>query len=1431
MKNILIFILTSTIIFIGANCLFANYIIKTEKTLNNSTLTMFDIKPSLAKFQNNSKLSTSLLNNTQTLFNYYNVKDLRVVNYLKKNGIKVSIEKNYIYKINSVSDDPMINEQWALKTLNADKAWEISQGEGIVIALIDTGLEYKHEEFDGQIWINKAEDINNNGKFDNWSSTIEFEGVYGDLDGLDNDNNGFDDDVIGYDFVNQDYMNFGDWNEIDNNPVDEVGHGTQVGGIMVAKNGNNKGISGLAYKSKLMVLRAFDVMGNAESDDVANAIIYAVENGANIINLSFGEKYSSSILHDAIKYAYSKGCVIVASSGNSALYSPHYPSDYIEVFSIGNVTKKLKRSGLSNYGSLLDFMAPGNKILTTTFGGNFNKYEVVSGTSFSAPYVSATVALLMSINNNLSQESIRNILSNSATDIGDLNWDYYNGAGIINPYNALEQIFDGEIRITNPSREIIYNKDKVDSISVIGSVHTALFDRFEILVGEGVLPDKISSTDSVEIAKTLGIDKKDLFRQDKELIKSMKWEKIFDGDKAYLNEDIFKFSIKGFADTIYTGRVKIYLKNNKILERRFIFEVNSEDNKLSILNLTAKNAIFNDKNVVLISALSNKESNFLIEYKHPLSNEIFTINNFQKNRYGHTFRIGEEIPANIESEAVVYLINGGKKVDSSSIKFTRLASGIQKNSYSLKPYSFKMSYLMDDVIESNDKKYIAFADMSNLYIDSLYLYRFDDTTFNEVKNLDEVQIPMKFADVNGNGEKELLTTARKSSFIYSNINTNFDIKLYETPLSDYQWTEGSFDFDEDGIDEIIIFDENEYYLLKYDNNEYNKYAYSYLPFEYSNVRLKRGAIAGDFDNNGTNELVFGNSNGQLFIYEYQDSKMKPKYLDTNYRAEETKIYLTKGDLESDGIDEIILMTEGNKELFGIQTDGDNVWLVEVFNWVNEKLIKKAEKMIWGVRDGFLPSLGTSFRNGINSGNLDSQNGDEIVISVFPNIYILKWDEINKNLEPRWHYPGAISNGIIIQDFDNNGINELGFSNFLNQKTTFYEYKDDVIIEPPTNFSGYANGPNSAILSWKAVAEANKYLIGILEGSIGEFIGSTNSNQVEVPGLENNRYYTFFLASESSDNDTSSVSNFLDLVDVYTHDLYSPINAELTTDNRINIEFDGQLRNGYSNLSSVYFKENDDLIFPNSSIASGNNLILTFENSQNIEKYLETEINIKSIFDVFNSPTNEAKIILKDNRKTIEDEIYLYRLTVNKENKSITLEFSEEIDESGLLIDNYSLNTFGKIIKVEFKSNKSVEVYLDEDIFTYGRGINYIITVKNVSSSNGKNITKGAGNSLGFTISADDGLNSHVFPSPVSLNEDEYMTFANLPTNANVLIYTIETNLLKELKERDGNGGVRWDFIDKSNIKILPGIYLYKVIEINENGEEIISDLKKFMVTP
>ena len=273
---------------------------------------------------------------------------------------------------------------WGNDMVNAPEAWARGYtGQGIVAAVVDTGVDYNHRDLRDNIWVNTREIPGN---------------------GIDDDRNGFIDDVRGWDFIGR-----------DNNPMDEDSHGTHVAGTIAAGN-NGFGMTGVAYNARIMPVRVLGPNGGANST-VANGIRYAVDNGANVINLSLGGDFPSAEIESALRYATQQGVFVVMAAGNDGDARPDFPARYATQngLSIGAVNSSRQIAGFSNRAgsdsTMQHVVAPGVDIYSTTPG---NTYRRLSGTSMATPHVAGVVALMLSANRNLTHAQIRQILTSSA---------------------------------------------------------------------------------------------------------------------------------------------------------------------------------------------------------------------------------------------------------------------------------------------------------------------------------------------------------------------------------------------------------------------------------------------------------------------------------------------------------------------------------------------------------------------------------------------------------------------------------------------------------------------------------------------------------------------------------------------------------------------------------------------------------------------------------------------------------------------------------------------------------------------------------------------------------------------------------------------------------------------------------------------------------
>ena len=330
-------------------------------------------------------------------------------------------EPNYkVYVDATIPNDDYFSLLWGMHntgqsegTVDADidapEAWDITTGSSdIVVAVIDTGVDYNHPDLAANIWTNPYETLN----------------------GIDDDGNGYIDDIKGWDFFSK-----------DNNPDDGSGHGTHCSGTIAAVGNNDIGVVGVSWNAKIMPLRFLGPDGGY-TDDAISAIEYAFNNGANIMSNSWGGGGYSQALKDAISTANEEGILFVAAAGNRRQNTdrrPHYPSSYDvpNIISVAATDRYDNLASFSNYGpNSVDLGAPGVYIASTYPG---NSYYYMSGTSMAAPHVAGAAALIMAQNPEMSVDDLKAKILDSVDPIDALAVKTVTG-GRLNVYNALDDL-------------------------------------------------------------------------------------------------------------------------------------------------------------------------------------------------------------------------------------------------------------------------------------------------------------------------------------------------------------------------------------------------------------------------------------------------------------------------------------------------------------------------------------------------------------------------------------------------------------------------------------------------------------------------------------------------------------------------------------------------------------------------------------------------------------------------------------------------------------------------------------------------------------------------------------------------------------------------------------------------------------------------------
>lgn len=411
-------------------------------------------------------------------------------------------QPNYPLELYDVPNDPLYIHQWGLNNTGQDHyevyrylgagndvlstvtgiadsdidALEVYESappilSSVVVAIVDTGVDPDHPDLDGAYWTNPGEVADN---------------------GLDDDHNGIVDDVVGCDIVG----GSGD-------PTDEHGHGTHCAGIVASVAGNGIGVAGICPGARIMAVKCWPL----NLLTVAEGIIYAADNGADVINMSWGAAWETQTVRDALLYARSRGIVLIAAAGNDGDVRTNYPASYPEVISVGATTSADQVASFSTLSDYIDVCAPGHSILSLRGAGTDmygdkgepevsiidDEYYLASGTSMASPYVVGVAAYLRAVSPGLSHDVIKGLIEASADDIVDPyglgailpGWDMYSGHGRV---NLLAAIGAGppsvRAALTSPEGQSIVS----GTIDILGSADGADFTEFVLEYGVGRAP-------------------------------------------------------------------------------------------------------------------------------------------------------------------------------------------------------------------------------------------------------------------------------------------------------------------------------------------------------------------------------------------------------------------------------------------------------------------------------------------------------------------------------------------------------------------------------------------------------------------------------------------------------------------------------------------------------------------------------------------------------------------------------------------------------------------------------------------------------------------------------------------------------------------------------------------------------------------------------
>jgi hypothetical protein len=1236
-------------------------------------------------------------------------------------------QPNYLRKYAGAGDDSLFARQWNLLEMGWDPT-VLEEERSVLVAVVDSGLDFQHPEMAGQTWQNLA----------------EVEGIAG----VDDDGNGYIDDVGGWDFTDAPGLpGEGDYLERDADPEDESGHGTHVAGIIAAAAGNGEGIAGIAPMARIMALRAgFNVAGGGylEDDDLAAAIVYAVDNGAQVINMSWGDPLFSPLLRDVIEYAHRRGCVLVAAAGNEGSDLVFFPGSLDETIAVAASGTEGRGLAFSNRGPSIDLAAPGSGILSLAPGG---KYGERSGTSMAAAHVSGLAALVLARRPHFDPSQVRGALAMGARESGLSGWDVQFGMGIAQ-VAAVEIDRPPIVQIMEPG-----TGDGMAPGSVEVRIEMSGVDAWSVDWGRGSQPDAWHPLSSAE------------------------------GDPGgAIRVD---WATDGLLASEYLLRAR-GVRGGKVLEDR-----------VEVRLLRSGPQVVEAR---LFRALDGGNWVHLVEWETDVA----------AGGRVHLRREGEpvvEFPAvDLRTRQRVKLpddlATGGYAVEiepraggvtGRTIPVGRIEVEPGKPGWAMEHRaSLPDGYLLP-FIEDIDGD--GLAEMGQMaYGGGQYntgeFYRWEGGKAKGVHSSQLLFIPWNVHDLDGDGNREVMAVdARRVRLLESQEAKRFpDRVVWER---DDVWGGEVADLDGDGRQEMFLRSSKDPFFAVLENRGDDRYEEVAVLSNATGGTNQLGArqVVGDLDGDGKGELICGDEDGDLVVFENFADDVYRQIWKEEVKEPNVDARVIGGgvDLDADGREEFVV-ARLVQEPYQLR---ETSWLVGVYQATGDNIFARE----WQVE----VLGGGSSGNGISVADLDGDGAAEIVLALVPDLYVFKASGVD-GYELAWHAPITRTYRPAVGDWDGDGRPEIAF-NAHGEVTVFSRTPDASELGVPAGFDLYSLGENRIALEWDPVFGATGYRI-FRDGEIR--VAHLPGVGFEEEGLNGEQIYEYAVAAIDSIRGVLAPPTGV----LAVRPIPSPrvVGVERISARQLAVRFSVPMEVSYL---EPYRFELDPGGMPSSVVAdrAGQRVVVSFGQAlpdsgdffleigplRSRQRGMLAEMDRRFPFSL-QAPAVPARIL--------EGEV----VSATR----VALRFSRPVR---IPADPGAVFTFQpEGIRIETVEGEGDGLLLElaPETPLLPLGHRYELRFDGLEDEAGNRIN----GSLTLSIAAAGLEQVRVFPNPFFPVRGP-LTWGYLTVEAVVYIYDMGGQLLRTLEEANGDGGVKWDGRNQAGEPIDSGVYLYKVMGAGE----------------
>ena len=991
----------------------------------------------------------------------------------------------------TVPNDPSYGEQWNLRLINMPEAWGTTQGNPqVTVAVVDSGIATQHPEFRSQLWRNSGEIPNN---------------------GIDDDRNGYIDDINGWDFSDAPTLpGSGDWTARDNEPEDETGHGTHVSGIIAAETNNRIGIAGIAWKCRLMPLRAGFKYGGGEylqNDDLAAAIVYAADNGAQVINMSWGDTVNAFIIKDALAYAYARGCVLVGAAGNSGARGSYYPAALKNVVSVAGLGREKQLYSDSNFGATIDIAAPGEEIPSTDLNGG---YQNRSGTSMAAAHVSGIAGLMIAANPQYTSTEVQETLVSTAEPL------FINalvGAGSLDAHAALTASTEVIAQIdAHQMFSQVVDSNNISNIEIFGSAGGSGFTEYWLEYGIGEVPELWFPLGSVQT-------------------------------RPKFNVCLHKWNTSDLVENRYTLRLNVKTENGDIKRDRVVVDVSQTapliskhesqtwlaGNSIDSVVMWQTDEVSIGK-IEILDAAGNVSRSVRSDAENLL--HIVNVSDLGGSPGRYMYRLLVENRAGLlridDNNGALYEVET-QNASIHPLHLSQIASAERGLHAIISPVDMNRNGKLEIIATEMDTGLAQIYELQ------------DNGKFEAIFSFPESLWPQVISDTDGDGRIEVLCNALDVIFLLEQpAQGEFPTeRIWEAQGN---WSRTIIDADGDGRDEIFARDDATNAIFVYEaggNNDHRNVAILENP-TFGNNGLSANFATGDFDGDGQIEILAGDNDGDIFLYEaVGDNQYKQTW--THTLSEGVPQLFAAGDMDGDGKAEIAICAQTGTEIGNTPLDIRYYhWLLTVFTSDGNDTYRAVwSQRIRDVRDG---------GNGMTIADANNDGQNELCVAVSPNFYLIQYDR--GDYRPIWYHPATSTFNPIVVDIDSNGANALLFNSNNALAVFASSSQSGHPFSAPWDIRAKPIDENSILLSWQPARESVTYTLyrGERQDSLKQVREGIRETEFTDTGLATGKTYWYALASRDANGRLSRQSSLVSVVPTQRPRLrvadYSPPNQLL-----------------------------------------------------------------------------------------------------------------------------------------------------------------------------------------------------------------------------------------------------------------------------------------------